>query len=123
MIDNTFGKYLKELRLSRSPQMTQEMLAKAVERSKMTISQFENGKNSPPKGELLNKIVDSLSLTDNEKSKLLFLAAQSRGSLPSDIEEYFFDNPAICDAIRAGMNNSKDVDWGKVASFIGDNHE
>ena len=51
----TFGEYLRYLRLSRSPVMTQEMLAKAIGRGKMTISQFEQGKNSPPQGELLSR--------------------------------------------------------------------
>ena len=35
--------------------MTQEQLAKAIGRSKMTVSQFEKGKNAPPQGELLEK--------------------------------------------------------------------
>ena len=119
MIDNAFGEYLRELRNSREPRMTQEMLANAIGRSKMTISQFEKGKNSPPQGELLESMAIALSLDDVERSNLLFLAAQSRGSLPSDIENYFFENPAICDVIRAAMNNSNRVDWNAVAEFLG----
>ena len=119
MIDNAFGEYLRKLRNSREPRMTQEMLANAIGRSKMTISQFEKGKNSPPQGELLESMAIALSLDDVERSNLLFLAAQSRGSLPSDIENYFFENPAICDVIRAAMNNSNRVDWNAVAEFLG----
>ena len=36
-----FGAYLRALRNSHTPSMTQEDLAKAIDRSKMTISQFE----------------------------------------------------------------------------------
>lgn len=118
-MNNEFGNYLKELRLSRSPQMTQEQLAIAIGRSKMTISQFEKGKNAPPQGELLDKIIVALSLTQSEKSKLLFLSARSRGILPNDIEEYFFENPEICDVIRAAMNSGDDVDWLSLVDLIG----
>lgn len=118
MINNAFGEYLRELRRTREPRMTQEMLAQAVGRSKMTISQFEKGKNSPPQGELLEALATALSLTDVERSKLFFLAAQSRGSIPSDIEAYFFENPAIYDAIRIAMNNSSWVDWTAVAKYL-----
>ena len=55
-MEKEFGEYLKNLRSSRVPAMTQEALATAIGRGKMTISQFENAKNSPPQGELLEKI-------------------------------------------------------------------
>lgn len=120
-MDNMFGIYLKSLRLSRSPQMTQESLAEAVGRSKMTISQFENGKNSPPQGELLNKIIAALDLSENEREKIVFLAAKSRKTMPQDIEDYFFENPAICSAIRAAMNSKEKVDWENIALLLGGN--
>lgn len=115
MEPTTFGEYLRYLRLSRSPAMTQEMLAKAIGRGKMTISQFEQGKNSPPQGELLSKIVSALSLSSEEEAKLIFLSAKSRKDIPADIEEYFFSNPAIYAAIRADMRGEKKIDWRSFA--------
>ena len=111
MEPTTFGEYLRYLRLSRSPVMTQEVLAKAIGRGKMTISQFEQGKNSPPQGELLSKIISALSLTPDEETKLIFLSAKSRKDIPIDIEEYFFSNPAIYAAIRADMKGDRKIDW------------
>ena len=111
MEPTTFGEYLRYLRLSRSPVMTQEALAKAIGRGKMTISQFEKGKNSPPQGELLSKIISALSLTSDEETKLIFLSAKSRKDIPIDIEEYFFSNPAIYAAIRADMRGDRKIDW------------
>ena len=122
-MDNMFGIYLKSLRLSRSPAMTQEALAQAIGRSKMTVSQFESGKNSPPQGKLLDKIIEALELNADEKEKLVFLAAKSRKAMPQDIEDYFFDNPSICSAIRAAMNNKEDVDWEKIASLVGGHND
>ena len=118
MEPNNFGEYLRFLRQTRSPAMTQEMLAKAIGRGKMTISQFEQGKNSPPKGELLAKIVSALNLTCEEEINLLFLSAKTRRDIPSDIEEYFFSNPAIYAAIRADMKSEHKIDWAAVAENV-----
>lgn len=88
--------------------MTQEQLAKAIGRSKMTVSQFEKGKNAPPQGELLESIISALTLSDEQESHLRFLSSESRKTVPGDIETYFFENPSICTAIRAAKASSAD---------------
>ena len=82
----------------------------------MTISLIENNKNEPPSGELLKKMIDSLSLDDqNLISKLYLLASKQRKMLPSDIEDYFFSNEEIYNSIVRGMkNNKKNEDWEKI---------
>lgn len=72
MNDKIFGEYLRSLRKSQNPPMTQEQLAKAIGRSKMTVSQFEKGKNAPPQGELLEKIISTLTLTTEQENRLRF---------------------------------------------------
>ena len=114
MESNTFGDYLRYLRMSRSPIITQEALAKKIGRGKMTISQFEQGKNSPPQGELLLKLVSALSLSSEEETKLIFLSAKTRKEIPVDIEDYFFANPEIYAAIRADMKSDAKFDWNSV---------
>ena len=69
MNDKIFGEYLRSLRKSQNPPMTQEQLAKAIGRSKMTVSQFEKGKNAPPQGELLEKIISTLTLTTEQENR------------------------------------------------------
>lgn len=118
-----FGSYLKELRMQHNPPMTQEQLAEAIGRGKMTICQFEQGKNAPPHGELLNLIINALEIDEATSNKLRFLAAYDRGQIPSDIEEYFFNNPIIYDAIRIAMNRKEPVDWNKIAVLIGEGNE
>lgn len=115
-MDNEFGEYLRHLRNNRSPVVTQESLAKVIGRGKMTISQFEQGKNSPPQGNLLSKIIKALKLDPKEEEKLLFLSAKSRKSIPQDIEKYFFENPYIYAAIRVVMKNPHVIDWKKIAT-------
>ena len=124
MNDHSFGAYLRSLRKNQTPPMTQEQLAKTINRSKMTVSQFEKGKNAPPQGELLEKIISALSLTLEQENKLRFLASETRKTIPSDIESYFFENPSICKAIRAAQASSADDSfWNDLSERIGKQDE
>ena len=119
----TFGDYLRELRGKHSPQITQEQLGIAIGRTKMTISQFESGKNAPPCGELLEKISDELKLSTEERDRLYFLSSFERKSIPLDIEQYFFENPSICKVIRAGKEMSmNDLFWENLSERIRDHN-
>jgi len=120
MSNKSFGEYLKELRNLHVPSMTQEALALAIGRTKMTISQIENGKNAPPQGELLDKIISALNINSDQENTLRFLAAEQRKQVPGDIEEYFFCNPCVCKAIRAAKKaNLSNSDWEAFAAKIG----
>lgn len=120
MNDQSFGEYLRSLRKGQNPPMTQEHLAKAIGRSKMTVSQFEKGKNAPPQGDLLESIISALTLTAEQESRLRFLSSESRRTVPSDIESYFFENPSICKAIRAAKASSADnAFWDKLSERLG----
>lgn len=98
MENKTFGEYLRKLRKGR--QLSQEKLASDVNRKKMTISDIEQGKNYPPQGELLEMIIYAMRLSVSEAQDLRFLAAKERNQIPSDVLDYFFSDPSICDALR-----------------------
>lgn len=82
----------------------------------MTISQFEQEKNAPPQGALLDSFISALALTDEEEGRFRFLAAESRCTIPEDVQKYFFENPAIYEAIRAAKKSCVDEDtWHEIA--------
>ena len=114
MKEENFGHYFQSVR--KSMNITQEQVASYVNRKKMTISLIENNKNEPPSGELLKKMIDSLSLKDEKViSRLYLLASRQRRFLPVDIEEYFFENEEIYNAIIRGMKkNKKNIDWENI---------
>jgi len=110
---NEFGDYLRKLRLSK--QITQEQLASAVQRHKMTISQIENGKNDPPQGEFLENIIQVLTLTDEEANELRDLSALARDSIPIDILDYFKSNAGLRAAIRrAKLKDISSIEWENI---------
>ncbi len=114
MKDESFGSYFQNIRKSKD--ITQDQVAQYVHRKKMTISLIENNKNEPPSGELLKKMIESLSLTDEKEiSKLYLLASKKRKTLPVDIEEYFFSNDEIYNSIvRAMKQNKNNKDWENI---------
>ena len=114
MNDENFGSYFQAIRKSKN--ITQEEIADHVNRVKMTISSIENNKNERPNGELLKKMIDSLSLNDEKQiRKLYLLASKPRKTLPVDIEEYFFSNDEIYNSIvRAMKQNKNNKDWENI---------
>lgn len=127
MPDNRFGEYLRQLRKSQVPKMTQADLGEKVGRTAMLINLIENGRNDPPQGELLNNIINAMELNDEEITKLLDLAALSRGAVPADILPYFSSHENLRKTIRSAMKQKiPDEDWlniqfGKGENRYGDN--
>lgn len=114
-VSNEFGQYLRQLRESRNPTISQEKLGEIVGKKKMTISLIENGKNEPPKGELLTKIADALGLDENERPLFFDYAALPRGAVPNDILKYFNEHPELRNAIRRAQKKQlTDADWQKM---------
>jgi hypothetical protein len=93
----------------------------------MLINLIENGRNDPPQGELLNNIINAMELNDEEITKLLDLAALSRGAVPADILPYFSSHENLRKTIRSAMKQKiSNEDWlniqfGKGENRYGDN--
>lgn len=122
-MNNSFGQQLKEYR--KSAGMTQDELAKAINRKSMLISLFESGKNDPPNGPLLEGIVSALDLDEKEANNLRFLAAKQRCELPSNISEYFFSTDAIALFIQIAQSlGIKEEGWHfLIEDLLRDFHE
>lgn len=113
MQQGEFGAYLRELRDAK--EMTQEQLGEAVGKKKMTISLIESGKNDPPQGDFLEKIILALAPSLDNEIKLRDLSALARNSIPSDFIDYFKANEEIRNAIRrAQKTNKQNADWEKI---------
>lgn len=116
---STFGERLREIRKSRQPGISQEELAERIGRSKMTVSQFETGKNAPPEGELLEALIDALGASEEEARDLRFLSAGCRNAIPNDIGKYFYASTSIYDALTAAKDAGLgESDWQEIVNEI-----
>ena len=83
MTQSDFGTSLKEKR--KKYNKNQEEIATSINKNKMLISGMESGKNNPPMGKDLKKIMKELGLDDDEKKEFEILAAMERNTLPDKI--------------------------------------
>lgn len=85
MYQNGFGKLLREKRNKYNK--TQEQIAISINKNKMLISGMESGKNSPPTGEDLKRVILELGLDENEEREFEVVAAMERNTLPDKLIE------------------------------------
>ena len=107
-----FGEYLREIREGRS--LRQIDVAKSLGVSTVYICDIEKGRRNPPSAEKLSILVQSMSMTDEEASRLFDLAGSARGSVAPDIIEYLEEHPYAKDAIRRIIEQSIDYNWNNV---------
>ena len=77
----SFGKYLRQLRLSAKPKkISQQQLGYVINSTRQYIDAIEKnkGKTAPPRYELLVKLADRLNLSDKQREEFLWLAFKER---------------------------------------------
>ena len=91
-----FGRYLRELR-GKTPQ---HILADAIDRTTIYISNVENGKNLPPDFDQLNKIATVLKLSDEKRLELIDEAALARNTVAQDIFDKLCQHKELLHIVR-----------------------
>jgi transcriptional regulator with XRE-family HTH domain len=109
-----FGQYLYSIR---SSQMTLREFAARVDKSPGYMCDLENNRKDPPNKELLDAIVEILSLDDTERIKLFDLAGKGRQEVSADLPDYIM-NSEVGDSVRLALrtaknNNASVEDWLK----------
>lgn len=116
-LSQSFASQLRDYRNEKK--LTQDDLARAIDRNKMSISMFERGTNAPPRGELLEKIIAALSLSESEADNLRYLSAKERNELPNGLEDYFFSTEVIMTFIKAAKSiGLKEEGWVSLLKQI-----
>lgn len=83
MKQSDFGKILRDKR--KKYHKTQEEIATSIKKNKMLISGMESGKNNPPIGKDLIKMMKELGLDEEEKREFETIAAMERNTLPDKL--------------------------------------
>ena len=97
----TFGEFLYS---KRSPLMTLRGFAARVEKSASFMCDLENDRRDPPNRELLKKIVEVLSLGEDDSTTLFDLAGKGREEVSADLPDYIM-NSDVSDTVRLALRS------------------
>ena len=115
----TFGEFIKGKREDKM--MSQRRFAEQIGVSPVLVSYFESGKRNAPKHETLQRIAEVLNLSDQEKSKMLFLAAQRRykNTASHELADYLYANEYAMDTLRLAQEcQITGEDWRHFTNYI-----
>lgn len=93
------GKWIKQLRESKSPILSQRRLALAVEITNASMSSIESGSIFPSE-EVFLKLLDQLQPNPSRRNEMLELFARAKGTPPPDINARLKENPMLWDLVR-----------------------
>lgn len=118
--NNLFGTYLKSKRLQKD--LSLRVLAKSLSIGHTYLLNIENGNRPPPSDEMLNQIVNALSLDESERQLFFDLAAKSKQMrnnknyyLPVDVSEYISKTNSAKKVIRtANSMGCSDGFWDEL---------
>ena len=93
------GKWIKQLRESKSPTLSQRQLALAVDITNASMSSIESGSIFPSE-EVFLKLLDKLQPKPSRRNEMLELFARAKDTSPPDINARLKNNPMVWDLVR-----------------------
>lgn len=117
MYQTEFGRLLREKRKKYGK--TQEQIAAFMGKNKMLISGMETGKNNPPKGEDLIKMIKALGLEEREILEFKNKAAFERSTLPDEIIKMIKEDERVLDILyQINEKNLTDEKYKEVIAIL-----
>ena len=102
-----FAEFLKEKRTRKG--LTLRKMAELIDIAPAYLSDIEKRKRNAPSQDKLERIVEVLELSDEEKNEMYDLAAMDKDTIAQDITEYVSTN----NTIRVALRKAKDLDLGE----------
>ena len=99
--EGSFSAYF--VKLIRDHDYSQAKFASDLGVPKTYLFDVFNGRVKPPTPDMQDRIIELLSLTEDEKNEFYNKAADGRHELPKDIVEYLTNNQAEIDGLRERM--------------------
>jgi transcriptional regulator with XRE-family HTH domain len=113
--EKTFGAFLKARRKER--EITVRLMAEMVGIAAGSYCDIESNRNYPPAKEILEKMIETLHLSESDQQTFYDLAGKARSTAPPDLPEYINDNQVVRFALRVAKEKASDEDWQR---FIND---
>ncbi len=96
-----FGNFLREL--IKQTGISQSAFYSAVDITKPYFYDILSGKVNPPPPEIQYRMLEHLEIDEQQRNKLLNLAAEGRGEIPADIARMISEHPAELEKIRTTL--------------------
>ena len=108
-----FGEYIKQKRKEKN--ITLRAFADLVGIAPSYMSDIEKSKRNAPTQEILDKMIEVLNLSEDEKNELLDVAATSKDAIAQDLTEYVSENLNVRVALRKAKDlNLGDDEWIRI---------
>jgi len=105
----TFGGFLADKRRDR--EITVRRMAEEVGLSAGYYCDIEQGRRMPPDKATLEKMLNILNPTEEDRLILYDLAGRGRVTVPPDLPDYIMQNEAVRVALRLAKEKADTDDW------------
>lgn len=110
-MNNKFGNFVEQKR-KENTKMTLRAFAESIGIAAAYLSDIENGNRKPPEGEVLEKILDKLRLTQEDRKNAYDMVGEIREEVAPDIPKYVLENNHVKAALREARDSDASVeDW------------
>ena len=113
-MSSKFGDFIKEKR--KEKRLSLRKMAEQLDISPSYWSDIEKGRRNPPQLDMIERIVNVLNLSEDEKDQIIDLASEERGEIPMDLPSYINSSEIAKVALRKaskveGENKRLDEAW------------
>ena len=113
----TFGEFIIQKR--KEKELSARQLALAADITPEYMCEIEKGRKTAVSEDILNRIISTLALSEDETELFYDLVAIARNSVSADLPEYIMANQLVRAAIRtAKKHNTPDEKWEKFINEI-----
>ena len=106
---NQFGNFLSEKRLGRG--ISSLNMSEIAGLSPQYYCDIEKGRRVPPDREVLDKIINALRLTDEDRERFYDLAGKAKSGVSPDLPDYIMENEVVRVALRVAKEKASPDDW------------
>ena len=111
-----FSRFLKEKRQLK--ETTVRYIAELEGVSPGYYCDIESGRRNPPDREILDKMIDALHLSDEDRIKFYDYAGQARSEAPTDLSGYINEYDEVRYALRLAKDGGDPRVWNKFISYM-----
>jgi len=111
-----FGAFLKSKRNEK--EIPIRMMAEQVGIKPGYFNDIESGRRTPIELDLLDRIVETLKLSDEDRQTFFDLAGKAREAAPPDLTGYINESKKARIALRVAKETATDEDWEQFTKYL-----